>query len=84
MDDTRIENATIETDDNGHTIDLVAVVDGMKYHFEIDIWGLKDRDEEMGIHTRDYGNGLPRHKMSLSQNGCDFFNNEITANPEKG
>ena len=76
-------NANIETDTDGSTIEVVAVVEGMKYNFKIDLFDLKNRDEEMGIHTRDYGSGLPRHLMTFHQNECMFFDHEETANPKE-
>ena len=79
----RIENAKIETDTDGSTIELVAVVDGMKYNFKIALFDFKNRDEELGINSEDYGAGLPRHLMTLEQNGCMFFDHEETANPKE-
>jgi len=83
MSNTRIENATITEDTDGSTIDLVAVVEGMKYTFKIELFDFKNRDEEEGINSNDYGAGLPRHLMTLEQNGCMFFDHEVTANPRE-
>jgi len=81
MRNSRIENATIETDEDGSTIQLDAVVEGMKYNFTIDLFDLKNRDEELGINSNDYGAGLPRHLMTFHQNDCMFFDHDETANP---
>ena len=76
--------AEIETDTDGDaTIEVVAVVEGMKYTFQIDLYDLKDRDGELGIDSNDYGAGLPRHLMNMHQNGCMFLDHEETANPEE-
>ena len=76
-------NANIETDTDGSTIEVVAVVEGMKYNFKIDLFDLKNRDEELGISKIDYGAGLPRHLMNFHQNGCMFLDYEETANPKE-
>ena len=76
-------NANIETDTDGSTIEVVAVVEGMKYNFKIDLFDLKNRDEELGISKIDYGAGLPRHLMNFHQNGSMFLDYEETANPKE-
>ena len=74
-------NANIETDADGSTIEVYAVVDGMKYVFQIDLTNPMPINGD--TFEVDEVDGKIRHEMTIHQNRCMFLETEITANPEE-